>query len=331
MVDARPATLDVTVVLPAYNEAATVAEYLSVTAGRGARQHGAARKHLPGGRGAVEAPACKGRAGATGLPRWRSRVGALARLGVLAMTQSPLLRVSDLSVRFGGVVALAGVSLDLAPRAIVGLIGPNGAGKTTLFNVLSGLQHPDRGRVLPGGRDITAASPPTRARLCDAHAASRQLNPHRNPPLLHAGPPLPGAQVEDPPGRAGAQAWFDAEHHDLLAALRLSAATADHRRTWLLAWCLDTHLYWRGDHQDPVQRGAAAAPGSCAIAGGPAPSTAASAHAARVLRVRSTCCCMGPLLPLGMLSPPGCPRPRDALNGAPRYTAPPSRRRPGPA
>jgi len=58
-----------------------------------------------------------------------------------------LLRVQDVAVRFGGIVALDGVSFDVAPGRIVGLIGPNGAGKTTLFNCISRLYSCDRGSI----------------------------------------------------------------------------------------------------------------------------------------------------------------------------------------
>jgi branched-chain amino acid transport system ATP-binding protein len=77
----------------------------------------------------------------------------------LGMTQPPLLRVSDLSVRFGGVVALAGVSFDLAAGTIVGLIGPNGAGKTTLFNCISRLYTPQQGDITFKGRSILRLPP----------------------------------------------------------------------------------------------------------------------------------------------------------------------------
>jgi branched-chain amino acid transport system ATP-binding protein len=60
----------------------------------------------------------------------------------------PLLSVRDVSVRFGGIVALDGVSFDVYTGEIVGLIGPNGAGKTTLFNCLSRLYDYERGSIV---------------------------------------------------------------------------------------------------------------------------------------------------------------------------------------
>ena len=68
----------------------------------------------------------------------------------------PLLRVQDVAVHFGGIVALDGVSFDVAPGQIVGLIGPNGAGKTTLFNCLSRLYPLDRGDVYFQGSSLLA-------------------------------------------------------------------------------------------------------------------------------------------------------------------------------
>jgi branched-chain amino acid transport system ATP-binding protein len=65
-----------------------------------------------------------------------------------------LLSVRSVSVRFGGIVALNGVSFDVPRGAILGLIGPNGAGKTTLFNCLSRLYIPDAGDILFEGRSI---------------------------------------------------------------------------------------------------------------------------------------------------------------------------------
>jgi branched-chain amino acid transport system ATP-binding protein len=65
-----------------------------------------------------------------------------------------LLSVRDVSVRFGGIVALDGVTFDVFPGQIAGLIGPNGAGKTTLFNCLSRLYTPNGGDVLFEGKTI---------------------------------------------------------------------------------------------------------------------------------------------------------------------------------
>jgi branched-chain amino acid transport system ATP-binding protein len=67
-----------------------------------------------------------------------------------------LLQVRDVAVRFGGIVALDGVSFDVAAGSIVGLIGPNGAGKTTLFNCLSRLYECDRGEIVFDGRSLLA-------------------------------------------------------------------------------------------------------------------------------------------------------------------------------
>jgi branched-chain amino acid transport system ATP-binding protein len=67
---------------------------------------------------------------------------------------SPLLSVRNVSVRFGGIVALDGVTFDVSKGQIAGLIGPNGAGKTTLFNCLSRLYTPNGGDVLFEGTSI---------------------------------------------------------------------------------------------------------------------------------------------------------------------------------
>jgi ABC-type branched-subunit amino acid transport system ATPase component/MFS family permease len=77
---------------------------------------------------------------------------------------TPALEVVEVSVRFGGIQAVSGVSLAVAPGEIVGIIGPNGAGKTTLFDLVSGFTRADGGRVLLGGRDLSSASPDVRAR-----------------------------------------------------------------------------------------------------------------------------------------------------------------------
>src|SRR6201994_4857670 len=71
-----------------------------------------------------------------------------------AVAASPLLAVRDVSVVFGGIVALNGVSFDMQRGHILGLIGPNGAGKTTLFNCLSRLYQPSAGDILMEGQSI---------------------------------------------------------------------------------------------------------------------------------------------------------------------------------
>src|SRR5262245_51100439 len=69
-------------------------------------------------------------------------------------TSRPLLSIRDLSVRFGGIVAIDGVSFDVPRGIICGLIGPNGAGKTTLFNCISRLYRADRGSIAFDGRPL---------------------------------------------------------------------------------------------------------------------------------------------------------------------------------
>src|SRR4030081_2972646 len=77
----------------------------------------------------------------------------------LARGQNPLLAVRDVSVVFGGIIALNGVSFDMHQGAILGLIGPNGAGKTTLFNCLSRLYQPSSGDILLEGASILTRPP----------------------------------------------------------------------------------------------------------------------------------------------------------------------------
>ena len=69
----------------------------------------------------------------------------------------PLLEVDRVAIRFGGIVALDGVSFDVPENRIVGLIGPNGAGKTTLFNCLSRLYQVEAGAIEFDGRSLLAA------------------------------------------------------------------------------------------------------------------------------------------------------------------------------
>src|ERR1700722_8338012 len=74
-----------------------------------------------------------------------------------ADSQAPLMRVSGVTKRFGGLVALNNVSFDLVPGEIIGLIGPNGAGKTTLVNVITGMEQPDSGKIFFEGERIDRA------------------------------------------------------------------------------------------------------------------------------------------------------------------------------
>jgi branched-chain amino acid transport system ATP-binding protein len=86
-----------------------------------------------------------------------------ARLDPAAGVTS-VLSCEGLTVRFGGVVALDGVDLDVAAGEVVGLLGPNGAGKTTLFDCLSGVRRPTAGTVALGDDDVTARSATWRSR-----------------------------------------------------------------------------------------------------------------------------------------------------------------------
>ena len=83
---------------------------------------------------------------------------------------TPLLAVSDVQIRFGGVVAADGVNLDINAGERLAIIGPNGAGKTTFLNICTGYLKPAAGRVLFEGRDITGLPPRSITRLGIARA-----------------------------------------------------------------------------------------------------------------------------------------------------------------
>jgi len=91
------------------------------------------------------------------VPAIDTGVEARARLA------EPLLEVKDVDVRFGGIVALDGVSFELAPRQMLGLIGPNGAGKTTLIDAISGFVN-SAGTVELAGVSLRGLPPYERAR-----------------------------------------------------------------------------------------------------------------------------------------------------------------------
>jgi branched-chain amino acid transport system ATP-binding protein len=78
---------------------------------------------------------------------------------------TPLLSAQDISVRFGGVLAVNKVSFDVQPGEVFTLIGPNGAGKTTVFNLISRIYTPTSGRIEFNGIELTAQPPHVVARL----------------------------------------------------------------------------------------------------------------------------------------------------------------------
>jgi branched-chain amino acid transport system permease protein len=96
----------------------------------------------------------------TAVPTRGVVAGALAPLhGKTIDASRPLLEIRDLKKSFGGIVAVKGVDLDVMPGTIVGIIGPNGSGKTTFFNVITGLNPPDGGKVVLDGVDVTGLLP----------------------------------------------------------------------------------------------------------------------------------------------------------------------------
>src|SRR5574342_1193704 len=76
-----------------------------------------------------------------------------------------ILRVQNLSKRFGGLLAVSDVTFDLPQGQILGVIGPNGAGKTTLFNVINGVYAPTSGQIIFRDTDISDWQPYDVARL----------------------------------------------------------------------------------------------------------------------------------------------------------------------
>src|SRR5690606_37228841 len=112
----------------------------------------AARRILPK---RVFAPLRLRRRGAADAPGPSSDVGSAERLP---------LSVTDVTLRFGGVVALEDVSLDVHPGTVVGLLGPNGAGKSSFVDVVTGYAQPSSGTVCLGGSDITGWSATKRSR-----------------------------------------------------------------------------------------------------------------------------------------------------------------------
>ena len=77
----------------------------------------------------------------------------------------PVLQCQSVERRFGGIVALNGIDMQIERGEIFGLVGPNGCGKTTLTNAITGFYPPQRGRILFNGRDVTGLAPHHIARL----------------------------------------------------------------------------------------------------------------------------------------------------------------------
>jgi len=78
---------------------------------------------------------------------------------------TPVLKISNLTKRFGGNTAVSGIELDVWPQETIAIIGPNGAGKTTFYNMVSGRMKPTEGRILLEGQDITGLPPHRISRL----------------------------------------------------------------------------------------------------------------------------------------------------------------------
>lgn len=75
------------------------------------------------------------------------------------MAENEILKIDDITQKFGGLTALSHIRIDIHPGEILGVIGPNGAGKTTLFNLITGIYRPSEGKILLNGQDITGKKP----------------------------------------------------------------------------------------------------------------------------------------------------------------------------
>ncbi len=100
----------------------------------------------------------RGRDRSTAAVHFLHRHGS-GRTGASGSLRDGMIRVVDVSKRFGGVVAVDSVSLEVGHGTITGLIGPNGAGKTTLFNIIAGAETPGSGHIMLAGEDVTGLPP----------------------------------------------------------------------------------------------------------------------------------------------------------------------------
>lgn len=138
----------------------------------------------------------------------------------------PLLTIDSIVKRFGGVIALDGVSFDVAPTTVTGLIGPNGSGKTTLLNVINGVLRPDSGAIRLGDVTISGRRPSDLASIGVARTFQtarvfRTLTTLQNVyiPLLHHGT---AARLEAGVRVTELLAFVGLEHLGNLAASELS-------------------------------------------------------------------------------------------------------------
>ncbi len=74
--------------------------------------------------------------------------------------KAPLLEVNNITMRFGGVTAISGVSFDVYEDELFAIIGPNGAGKTSIFNCLNAVYHPQEGSIKMQGKEVIGSKPP---------------------------------------------------------------------------------------------------------------------------------------------------------------------------
>ena len=134
-------------------------------AGWGDRDRLARDRPRRGDRCAARRPARRPPGSARGARAGPGEAAPVAHARRRGHAAEPLLECVDVEKRFGGVRALAGVSLTIERGEIVGLVGPNGSGKSTLIDVLSGVHAPTAGRVLLDGRRIDRLAPHVRSHL----------------------------------------------------------------------------------------------------------------------------------------------------------------------
>jgi len=152
-------------VLPAYATFGHVGDYLGILFGVSAVALPAFRHRIAGTPPSVQR-VVERLAGRPRTDETAARVTApvVAAAPIVSSAARPGIEIHNLTVRYGGVLAVDDVTLHAPLGAITGLIGPNGAGKTTTFNACSGLLRPASGSVCLHGEDVTSLGPSSRAR-----------------------------------------------------------------------------------------------------------------------------------------------------------------------